>query len=120
MIRRPPRSTLFPYTTLFRSHGKLHQRLAQRHKLPRSRKTQGDPAGEPLEVEDAFEFLADFAAHDGLLHEVSDGIEAGVDGLAGDERAEHPRAQKARAHAGHGGVKRGDKRSRSTRAARVL
>src|SRR2546425_9727801 len=25
MIRRPPRSTLFPYTTLFRSHG---QRLA--------------------------------------------------------------------------------------------
>src|SRR5256884_6653442 len=28
MIRRPPRSTLFPYTTLFRSHG-LH--------LPKSR-----------------------------------------------------------------------------------
>src|SRR5256885_14528666 len=23
MIRRPPRSTLFPYTTLFRSHGKF-------------------------------------------------------------------------------------------------
>src|SRR5256885_13169189 len=23
MIRRPPRSTLFPYTTLFRSHGRL-------------------------------------------------------------------------------------------------
>src|SRR3712207_7766153 len=23
MIRRPPRSTLFPYTTLFRSHGAL-------------------------------------------------------------------------------------------------
>src|SRR2546427_13183034 len=23
MIRRPPRSTLFPYTTLFRSHGEL-------------------------------------------------------------------------------------------------
>src|SRR5438552_14984946 len=23
MIRRPPRSTLFPYTTLFRSHGDL-------------------------------------------------------------------------------------------------
>src|SRR5256885_12593072 len=29
MIRRPPRSTLFPYTTLFRSdHGKLGLRLA--------------------------------------------------------------------------------------------
>src|SRR3712207_7329479 len=24
MIRRPPRSTLFPYTTLFRSHGQSH------------------------------------------------------------------------------------------------
>src|SRR3712207_7842630 len=24
MIRRPPRSTLFPYTTLFRSQGELH------------------------------------------------------------------------------------------------
>src|SRR5207249_9090373 len=28
MIRRPPRSTLFPYTTLFRSH--THQRLIER------------------------------------------------------------------------------------------
>src|SRR3712207_7666138 len=26
MIRRPPRSTLFPYTTLFRSHQALHRR----------------------------------------------------------------------------------------------
>src|SRR2546430_8173198 len=25
MIRRPPRSTLFPYTTLFRSHGATNQ-----------------------------------------------------------------------------------------------
>src|SRR5260221_2710334 len=25
MIRRPPRSTLFPYTTLFRSHGSLRR-----------------------------------------------------------------------------------------------
>src|SRR3712207_8131306 len=29
MIRRPPRSTLFPYTTLFRSHGARLARLAQ-------------------------------------------------------------------------------------------
>src|SRR5260221_5296783 len=27
MIRRPPRSTLFPYTTLFRSHQCLNDRL---------------------------------------------------------------------------------------------
>src|SRR3712207_8669062 len=30
MIRRPPRSTLFPYTTLFRSHFAL-ERLEARH-----------------------------------------------------------------------------------------
>src|SRR5256885_10952347 len=27
MIRRPPRSTLFPYTTLFRSHGGAGERI---------------------------------------------------------------------------------------------
>src|SRR5256885_6565908 len=30
MIRRPPRSTLFPYTTLFRSHGPAAERTAER------------------------------------------------------------------------------------------
>src|SRR3712207_8863084 len=29
MIRRPPRSTLFPYTTLFRSRAELGHQLAQ-------------------------------------------------------------------------------------------
>src|SRR5688572_32206869 len=38
MIRRPPRSTLFPYTTLFRSenggvHGHLLERRADRHEV---------------------------------------------------------------------------------------
>src|SRR2546427_6900019 len=37
MIRRPPRSTLFPYTTLFRSHPWHRQGvLAWRGALPRS------------------------------------------------------------------------------------
>src|SRR5256885_12575337 len=31
MIRRPPRSTLFPYTTLFRSHRDLLRREALHH-----------------------------------------------------------------------------------------
>src|SRR5688572_32645661 len=31
MIRRPPRSTLFPYTTLFRSDFALHHLLAAEH-----------------------------------------------------------------------------------------
>src|SRR5258708_27233131 len=35
MIRRPPRSTLFPYTTLFRSHPQIHRstRLQTGHGL---------------------------------------------------------------------------------------
>src|SRR5258706_5389851 len=33
MIRRPPRSTLFPYTTLFRSHETL-MRFRERHQDP--------------------------------------------------------------------------------------
>src|SRR5439155_15991435 len=43
MIRPPPRSTLFPYTTLFRSH---HPRPAARRLLPGSRVHPGpvDPA----------------------------------------------------------------------------
>src|SRR5256885_5371732 len=38
MIRRPPRSTLFPYTTLFRSRGRDHRggaRLQDRAREPR-------------------------------------------------------------------------------------
>src|SRR5260370_19231578 len=31
MIRRPPRSTLFPYTTLFRSHTERDSRAGFRH-----------------------------------------------------------------------------------------
>src|SRR2546427_4818147 len=33
MIRRPPRSTLFPYTTLFRSYGGVVPELASRRHL---------------------------------------------------------------------------------------
>src|SRR2546429_2170568 len=38
MIRRPPRSTLFPYTTLFRSSGVAggHRRAMSRAKIPHS------------------------------------------------------------------------------------
>src|SRR5258708_11194821 len=34
MIRRPPRSTLFPYTTLFRSNSTLPPASAPSHMLP--------------------------------------------------------------------------------------
>src|SRR5256885_12997473 len=33
MIRRPPRSTLFPYTTLFRSHARRHRLHGRAHAL---------------------------------------------------------------------------------------
>src|SRR2546429_4577343 len=33
MIRRPPRSTLFPYTTLFRSIFRVRSTIASQHKL---------------------------------------------------------------------------------------
>src|SRR5258707_11753686 len=43
MIRRPPRSTLFPYTTLFRSN-RHHEVLGDRHAFerPRDLKTAGN------------------------------------------------------------------------------
>src|SRR2546428_3634920 len=39
MIRRPPRSTLFPYTTLFRSP-QLRHVLFEKHQLPILKKTK--------------------------------------------------------------------------------
>src|SRR3712207_7094700 len=47
MIRRPPRSTLFPYTTLFRSH----QRERQRRRIaagPLARLVEAPPAPRAL------------------------------------------------------------------------
>src|SRR5688572_32092414 len=41
MIRRPPRSTLFPYTTLFRS-SLLHHRAERRHRSGRRQTARRD------------------------------------------------------------------------------
>src|SRR2546430_8826173 len=64
MIRRPPRSTLFPYTTLFRSplmwigdlSGRFIQPLGRRMETnsppralrPPRRRAHADPSGEPV------------------------------------------------------------------------
>src|SRR2546430_10085261 len=45
MIRRPPRSTLFPYTTLFRSFGQVSLRLVGSY---RGRCCEGPIASRPL------------------------------------------------------------------------
>src|SRR3712207_7606557 len=42
MIRRPPRSTLFPYTTLFRSRGAQGARRRGGHRGPRRRARGGN------------------------------------------------------------------------------
>src|SRR5260370_32413409 len=45
MIRRPPRSTLFPYTTLFRSQEHLHQEC----RPPTTSRSRTHPAGQGRE-----------------------------------------------------------------------
>src|SRR2546422_8122654 len=53
MIRRPPRSTLFPYTTLFRSRGGSRELAVLRHPRHDTHRQDGrhhatcDPAPEP-------------------------------------------------------------------------
>src|SRR3712207_7069704 len=47
MIRRPPRSTLFPYTTLFRSAHVVQRRIQLALETPR-----GVPLGAPVPPED--------------------------------------------------------------------
>src|SRR5258705_3379867 len=46
MIRRPPRSTLFPYTTLFRSHQAGARRLDRRRRGQGPGETRGDRSEE--------------------------------------------------------------------------
>src|SRR2546430_13470988 len=43
MIRRPPRSTLFPYTTLFRSRDNGARRTAATPPFPRCHRSRGGP-----------------------------------------------------------------------------
>src|SRR2546427_8344639 len=54
IIRRPPRSTLFPYTTLFRSRVALRDLLHQRQQRPRRRRVV-QSLGERFVVFDAAE-----------------------------------------------------------------
>src|SRR5256885_12802466 len=50
MIRRPPRSTLFPYTTLFRSRQDLDRRPAARPQRQRLRAEGGVRLGDRIGV----------------------------------------------------------------------
>src|SRR3712207_6945903 len=56
MIRRPPRSTLFPYTTLFRSEEELYARLGLPYIPPELREDTGEiEAAEKGELPDLIE-----------------------------------------------------------------
>src|SRR2546430_11367520 len=52
MIRRPPRSTLFPYTTLFRSHAALGLVELNAGPLERQFTVVEDPADAALQIPD--------------------------------------------------------------------
>src|SRR3712207_8740108 len=52
MIRRPPRSTLFPYTTLFRS-ARRDVLLRERHPAPRPVRDPGPQQGPALRLQPA-------------------------------------------------------------------
>src|SRR5256885_16312757 len=51
MIRRPPRSTLFPYTTLFRSHRAVGPAAHQLHRHPQFEGAEGARALETVVAE---------------------------------------------------------------------
>src|SRR3712207_7689296 len=48
MIRRPPRSTLFPYTTLFRSHHRHHAEGGEAVGEGRREREVAQPGAEPV------------------------------------------------------------------------
>src|SRR2546430_12557352 len=68
MIRRPPRSTLFPYTTLFRSSIRTASDAAERERLWQGRKKAFGAMGRlsrDLVVQDA---VVPRSAHHRILH----------------------------------------------------
>src|SRR2546429_5229103 len=51
MIRRPPRSTLFPYTTLFRSRrGRGNREVAELHTSNRRQSRRGGAGGDAVQI----------------------------------------------------------------------
>ncbi len=93
--------------------GKLRQRFAKREQFARRGQAERNAAGQPLEIENAAQFLANFTAHHGLLDKVRDGAEARLHGVAVEERTKNPGAKQARGHAGNGGIERGKQRCRA-------
>src|SRR2546422_5810298 len=84
MIRRPPRSTLFPYTTLFRSHAEGVAGASNNHSLQ-----QDHPDDPPVGHTDSLQGAK--------LLQVLDGED--VEGLPGHDRSEeHTSELQSRLH----------------------
>src|SRR2546430_11063836 len=86
MIRRPPRSTLFPYTTLFRSLAADRARRAKmgHRKEPDSRRRAGGDDPRLLRSE---EHTSELQSQSNLvcrllLEKTNQALDAGLDGLA--------------------------------------
>src|SRR5579859_8121830 len=90
--------------------GKLSERFPESKKFARRCKAERDAARKTFEILNTFQLFANFSADHGLRNELRDSVEPGVDGLAVNQRAKKPRAQKSRAHSGDGDIERRDDR----------
>src|SRR5260370_18254202 len=79
MIRRPPRSTLFPYTTLFRSTGPIHDRSPRRVQPPGK-----VPVRERIEIE-----IRRGAQREGVKLPLAQRAHRAADGAADGRSVEH-------------------------------
>src|SRR2546429_6646253 len=70
MIRRPPRSTLFPYTTLFRSHVERRPDWSGRRPVPIDGRIDAGPAGVRAEGHTVLEITASLAEQAGVTLEM--------------------------------------------------
>src|SRR3712207_8588384 len=70
MMRRPPRSTLFPYTTLFRSHDMVLQDLSAALQSLRLTHLRARRSGAPLNLDEELDALRRAAA--GLRNAIYD------------------------------------------------
>ena len=73
-------------------HGKPPQRFTQGNQFSRTGVAESDAAGEALEILNAAQFLADFAAHYSLLNKMGDRVEAFFDRVAVNQGTKNPRA----------------------------
>src|SRR3989475_10831622 len=94
MIRRPPRSTLFPYTTLFRSGSARdrRQRPARDRGVPRRRAPRVRPA--LLRLDGVEAGYGDMIAVRGVSLEVRTGEIVALIGSNGAGKATTPRARR--------------------------